>query len=411
LLLWILDGAFLASLLYLVASWLLDSIDTGIWFIPLSFGWHCLLIPAGLILTRALLARFMAQDRDRPTALLDMAWARTITLALISVIFFVGLLETMLDLAGYEVDAPPVIFELTDAEGVTEKSEGYADPEYIFAFRKGETYHGVMINNLGYRERDVEPDKPEGWMRVICMGDSVTAQGKPGYCGYLHEMLQADPPTPQPWEAFNMAVYGYSSVQGLRVFENQTRQLAPDIVTLFYGWNDHWLELRKDRDRMARRTGKLYAQLFHLLQDKRVFMLAHNLLTHGDLGSRVRDEPGFRVPPEDYKQTLRTFVAEIRAIDALPLLITAPRRELSKHRDFDIDFNKVHDEYAQYTRQVANELDVDLLDLHAQFADPEYDIFFSDDAIHFRQGGLQRIAQELDAKIRDMVSAASAQTP
>lgn len=158
---------------------------------------------------------------------------------------------------------------------------------------------------------------------------------------------------------------------------------------------------------MARRTSHLYGQIHEIFKNKLSFMLLHNLVIHGDAGSNPRDEPCFRVPPEDYMDTLKRFVAEIRDVGATPLLITAPRREvvpsLKQFGDLEIDYNTVHDEYADYTRQVAKELDVDLLDLHQKFSTPEYDAYFSNDGIHFHQAGLEKIATELDRIIRRMV--------
>lgn len=36
-------------------------------------------------------------------------------------------------------------------------------------------------NRMGFRERKVDPEKKHGLTRVICMGDSVTVQRRPGY--------------------------------------------------------------------------------------------------------------------------------------------------------------------------------------------------------------------------------------
>ena len=61
-----------------------------------------------------------------------------------------------------------------------------------------------------------------------------------------NERLAANPPTSQPWEAFNMAVYGYSALEGLKLFQTRGQQLAADVVTIYYGWNDHWLSIGAD---------------------------------------------------------------------------------------------------------------------------------------------------------------------
>ncbi|HCF93474.1 MAG TPA: hypothetical protein DEW46_00275, partial [Verrucomicrobia bacterium] len=68
---------------------------------------------------------------------------------------------------------------------------------------------------------------------------------------------------------------GYSSVIGLRLFERRGTQLAPDVVTLYYGWNDHWRGgSMPDRVRLAERTegrwAKSRAAIDQLLQKKRI---------------------------------------------------------------------------------------------------------------------------------------------
>lgn len=405
---WIIDIFFLFSLLFVPVLWIFQPITFEVFSENISFTLRIryIILPFIVIVFRVILRKYGENAKFFKRSLLEFSFVKFFVLFVVSGIMFVGLLEKGLAIIDYSAEMPPIIFELTGEDGKTEKRQGYADPELIFAFRKGEEYDGVIINSLGYRDREVNPKKEDGAMRVICMGDSVTAQGNPGYCGYLHEMLDASAPTNQSWEAFNMAVYGYSSAQGLRVFQLQTKNLEPDIITLFYGWNDHWPEMQKDRDRMSRKMSRLYGTIYEQLQDKLSFKLVHNLIIHGDVGSRIRNEPGFRVPPEEYKSTLKRFVEEIRSVGAKPIIITAPRRDVfpskKKYSELNIDYNEVHDEYAEYTRGIAKSENVEVLDLHKIFSTAEYDAFFSADGIHFNQEGLQKIAILLNDKIREM---------
>ncbi|MCX7007790.1 MAG: hypothetical protein NTY53_11185, partial [Kiritimatiellaeota bacterium] len=114
------------------------------------------------------------------------------------------------------------------------------------------------------------------------------------------------------------------------------------------------------------------------------------------------------------------FVREIRAANAIPVLITAPRRPLrhllvEKHHAHSVaEAEQLHDKYVAITRTVALESHAELLDLAASMADPTYDACFRPDGIHFdycelentlpadplAQPGLQHIAAELDQKIR-----------
>ncbi|MFH1477070.1 MAG: GDSL-type esterase/lipase family protein [Verrucomicrobiota bacterium] len=408
----ILDWAFLAALLVLAAAWLFDPLLLRAGPITITVNanfkpW----LAAGVLLAARIAVKIHARRHGLDIrSVMDFLVPRQIVLALLSLCILVGILELILKISDYNVEMAPVIFETTDADGHTERNDGYANPELLWKFNAGKLYGKIVINRLGYRDREIDPAKQPGVMRVICMGDSVTAQGDPPYSQLLHNLLAASPPTSNRWEAFNMAVYGYSSAQGLKVFKTQSRQLQPDIVTLYYGWNDHWLEIQTDRNRMARKVGRWHGTLYNILKNKRCFMLLFNLIANGHNGRPVRETAGFRVPPDEYTAIMTEFVQDIRAAGARPLLITAPRREVKagQHKFPEtaakIDFNTVHDKYAELTRQVAAQTGADLLDLHALGAEPEFDRFFSGDGIHFHQQGLQCIAEAIHNKLHMMAT-------
>ncbi len=408
-----LDWAGLAALLVLPAAWLLDPLllRAGPFKLTVNANFKPWLT-VGLLLAARIALKLWTRRRGRPIrGPLDRLWLRQTVLALLSLYVAAGALEWMLTQSRFNVEMAPVIFETTDDDGQKTRNEGYSDPELLWKFHPGKRYDRMTVNRLGYRDREVDPVKAPGAMRVICMGDSVTSQGHPPYSQLLNNLLAAAPPTSNRWEAFNMGVYGYSSAQGLKVFKTQARRLHPDIVTVFYGWNDHWLEMQTDRNRMAVKVPRWQGNLYNLLKRKRCFMLLFNLFTKGNHGLPVRDRPGFRVPPDEYTAIMTEFVDAIRAAGARPLLITAPRREVDanqyKFREAaaGIDFNAVHDKYVRLTRQVAARTGADLLDLHALGAGSEFDRCFSRDGIHFRQGGLQLIAEAVYHKVCAMAQA------
>jgi hypothetical protein len=131
------------------------------------------------------------------------------------------------------------------------------------------------------------------------------------------------------------------------------------------------------------------------------------------------------VPPDEYHSTLKAFVREIRAIGAIPVLITAPRRSLTQEvvgKEYVISVeqgNRTHDEYVEITRRVAGESSVELLDLASLFTNQACNGYFAPDGIHFdyygqewdktndppSQPGLMHVAEELDRKLRDITRA------
>jgi lysophospholipase L1-like esterase len=263
---------------------------------------------------------------------------------------------------------------------------------------------------MGFLDREVDPKKVEGTLRVISMGDSVTGQGPPPYSGILHERLQTEPLGNKEWDAFNMGVHGYSSAQGLRLFQRRAAKLEPDYVTVYFGWNDHWRSSRPDHMRMKIKMPRWKGTLIEKLRKKKFFQYLSNMRTPKQELTQDEDDYYLRVPQEYYRQNLVSFVREIRALKAVPILITAPRakvltKSLVRNRQVaDLaDAYRLHDEYVEITRAVARETDAPLLDLAAILGGPESAELFSRDGIHFNGDGLERIAAELYSLLEELV--------
>ncbi len=391
--------------------------------------WH----PAWLILPLgAGAARFILRDKAKEEGR-DVGdpgrferFVSNMTLAVFVPFFLFWAAEGLLKLKGYQRELAPVIFETPEiGEGKELNRNALAHPVFLFTFKPGSTYNRVPINSLGYREREVDPVKAPGTKRVICFGDSITAQGRPNYSGILHALLQEDPPDDTPWEAFNMGVYGYSSRQGLAVFREQGKALKPDVITVYFGPNDRNLYTVTDKQRMAKVQSGLGAHFSRNFREKRIGQLIIGTATDIAM-AKVDKREGMgdkvlRVPPEDYRHVLRQFVLEAREIGAECILMTAARRELSPgllSEGHAVSLEAVterHDAYNEIVREVAEELDAPLLDVAAELSGPEFDHFFADDGVHFdsyatehvrkpkHQPGLEWIASRLHQVLKEDV--------
>lgn len=406
-----LDAAILAWLMVMPLAWLFDPLPLGNGAIQkaLTWGWRPWLAGAALVVARAALASRIGSGGflSRPVAKkLIASWIATWS-------FFIGI-EGALRLAGVKTasTSPIVIRGEEDLDTKTRKGDEKVtvDPELLWRFTPGAMWDGIRVNSLGFRDREVSAQKPVGTKRVIAMGDSCTAQGQPPYSTVLHELLQQTRPTDAPWEAFNTGVFGYSAMQGLRQFQTKVRFLQPDVVTLYYGWNDHWLFTKPDHLRMAVRLHPLHAALMSGLQKKRFYNLLAQTVRPAGSVAVAEDSRTYRVPPRVYAATLKELVSEIRSVGAVPVLITAPRRDLtpaivrSGHARSIEEVHRVHAEYVELTRSVAAETGAPLLDLASVMAAPEYDALFSGDGIHFDQAGLNFIAQQLHAKLMTLAA-------
>jgi lysophospholipase L1-like esterase len=326
-------------------------------------------------------------------------------------LLFFAVLEGTLRWAGFEADLPKVVIRGEHEIDEALTSAFIPDPELKYRLNPGAEYNGRVVNSMGFFDREVDPVKKEGVTRVICMGDSCTGQGIPPYSGFLHELLQENPPGETSWESFNMGVHGYSSAMGLRLFQIRGAELKPDFVSVYYGWNDHWLGGKPDSNAMGLGMSSFQADLFERLQEFRSFQLIVSLMNPVRRIAVKEKKLGLRVPPDEYLWTLKRFVREIRTLGATPILITAPRAAklttllLRNNQAKDLgEVTRIHDEYCEMTRQVAREESVPLLDLAALFSGPGKAHLFSSDGIHLQRGGRREIARLLHEKLAELSS-------
>lgn len=407
-----LDLLLIVTLLILPLAWFFDPLK-GAWG-SVHWGWKPVLAPLLVVALRSLVKRRIAGPEAAPTGISEAPVFRKLCFAWLTTFGFFAGTEAILALAGVpKMAGVPIVIrgeEDIDTKVKANDNKVIADPELLWRFNPGVKWGSVRINDHGYRTRPFALTKEPGTMRVMVMGDSCTAQGEPPYSDRLHELLQQRPPTSNAWEAFNLGVFGYSIEQGYRQFLKEGPRFNPDIVTLYFGWNDHWLYEKTDRLRLATRMHPLTAKVARAIQEKRlVGLLTQRARKEKPASSSTKKV--FRVPPEQYTQILSNFVQAIRDQGAQPVIITASRRKLTEslvksgHAEDPAAVELTHDLYVDLTRQVAASMQVPVLDLAREFAGPESDAYFSKDGIHFENHGLQVIAERLHAKLTELSNA------
>jgi lysophospholipase L1-like esterase len=411
------DLCFFATVLLIIATWLINPLVVTLFGrIHLQIGWGIKpFLGAAFFLGAHLFLRRQGADNG----LFAKKWFQGLNLAAISLFIALLFCEFLLAVLPLQfADTPPIVIRGEQQKETTPNPDTIiGDPVLRWKYLPGGTFMGLQVNRLGYLDREVSEKKAPGTVRVICMGDSVTSQAPAPYSETLHKALQNSPPDTRHWEAFNMGVVGYSSLQGLRVFQLQAKDLQPDYVTLYFGWNDHWKSgLKPDSEIMAIPLSANRAALVRRLEQRRVGRLA--VAAWGAWQRRASGgNPGNvdpwdlnRVPPEEYKNTLARFIREIRAAGAVPILITAPRAEtltpLLVHNGQATSVEQAvreHDRYVEITRKVAAETGTDLIDLAAEMQGAEHAHLFKDDGIHMTYPGLEFIAGAIDKKLREIV--------
>lgn len=97
------------------------------------------------------------------------------------------------------------------------------------------------INSLGFRGDDIQRKKPQGALRVLCLGDSTTygvmVQGRRIYPAVLRRKL-SEALAPRLVEVVNGGVPGYSSFHLSLLLPERFFALEPDLITMCVGVND-----------------------------------------------------------------------------------------------------------------------------------------------------------------------------
>lgn len=260
---------------------------------------------------------------------------------------------------------------------------------------------GELVNSWGLFGPEPRIPKPAGTSRIVYLGDSCSQQGYPEAWPEVATSLLASAKA-GALDEVNLALSGYSSHQGRVLAERHLSELDPDLVVVFFGWNDHWLArgaIDADKHVDLRFEG--------LYRASRTLQLVRKLTARGAAPALERP----RVPLELYRENLRRIVELATACGARTLLVTAPSThdlavpEYLVARGFVATKEqalRVHAEYNGVVRELASELDVALCDLELELrADPQRARYFLEDGIHFSVEGRRAVAARCVQRVRD----------
>ncbi len=251
----------------------------------------------------------------------------------------------------------------------------------------------------GYRRllAQARRDRPA----VVFLGDSCTQFGT-----YPERTLaRLARVSPALSHGAKLGVAGWSSVQGLAQLRRDVLPLRPQVVTIYFGWNDHWMALGAP-DGEAR-PGAL---TWWLSQHSRLFQL----LLKARLTARLRLDPRRpnRVDLPTYKANLRDMACLSHKAAIRPVFVTAasghePGREpeylAGRHLRRLDELVPLHGAYVEATREVARETGASLCDVAAAFdrAGDQRHRYFKKDGIHLTEQGDEELARLLASCIVD----------
>jgi lysophospholipase L1-like esterase len=306
---------------------------------------------------------------------------------LVGIIAALLIAEAGLRIAGIEYSIYPTRFQFGWPDSKTLDTDFVLDPVIQW---KPKEYDQTVHDAQGKK------------IDIIHMGDSCTQLGN--YRGELQRIMQERQPD-RNFYTLKLGVAGWSSYQGLQQMQRDIVALKPRYVTIYFGWNDHWLSYGMPDKNMD--FSKARFPLYRTLQQSRVFQIfafTYNLLLQKE-SAQARP---LRVSPEDYRHNLIAMVNIARKNGITPILITAPSSHRAGNEPAYLQdrFMKqldqlvpLHRQYTDIVREIAREQNVLLVDLQADFDALAYetmrDEYMKSDGIHLRPAGSTAVAESL----------------
>lgn len=310
-------------------------------------------------------------------------WLSRLGLVVIPVGVLLAVMEVALRVAGFSYVLHPTDVEFGRPDPVMMKAAFLPDDDLFWVTRQ-------------YPERlaELARRRPE----LLFLGDSCTQFGR--YDEEVARLYRERTGRELAWG--NLGVAGWTTHQGLAQLRRDGVPLAPRWVTLYYGWNDHWIGFGIEDAEVAR--------VRHLFTTRWSGFRLVQLATRATVAWKAARRPfPNRVPLADFRANLAAMAATARDHGIVPVFLTAPSGhvageeppELAERwlRDLD-ELVPLHRAYGEAVREVGREQRVRVCDLEADFAAMPVDVrraLFMDDGIHLREDGNRLLGARLFA--------------
>lgn len=280
----------------------------------------------------------------------------------------------------------------------------------------------LVINSLGYRGPEFNLEKAPNTTRILCIGDSCTFEGIPETAPYprqLEELLNQGKEQ-KAFEVINGGVEGYDSNKALERLKLSLKY-KPDIVTIYIGWNDLYIN---DPERIMNeaRTG-IIAKISNMLQYSRFASKLRSLIflklrpkfktTEPINSSKYQD-----FVPSWYVNNVKEMISLVKSSNAKPILVTLPsifhnkispdalaRAQMPHFTNSSADMILLTEKYNKIIKEIAQETNTPLIDLAAKFDQlpNKEELFF--DAIHMYNPGKPLVAEEFKTEVEKLLPA------
>lgn len=270
-----------------------------------------------------------------------------------------------------------------------------------------------QINSHGFRGTEFLSAKPTDTYRICCIGNSCTFGWGVGeewsYPRQLERILNTEHKLGNI-EVINCGVPGYTSHQGLQLMKEELLTLEPDLVTVCYGWNDHWAAVFEIEDKNQHVPSAVIVWLQNALSKSHFYlMLKYSILgltESDDLECKYdRSNLKYRVSLLDYMSNIERIALMCAERGIETLFLTAPIADIEAFLGpgKTSHVHLIHAAYEDSMKAAVERNSLHLCDVTELF-NGRTDLFDKglDDFIHYNASGHRLIAEQVAHCLTDL---------
>ncbi len=292
--------------------------------------------------------------------------------------------------------------------------------------------NGEALTRAGFRTHEFTRKSPEVY-RIVSLGDSCTigvftdikrfGYVRTPYPARLEQLISERVVSPRV-EVLNVGVGGYNSFHGLMLLRSKLRGLDPDLITVRFGWNDHFISPWREERAFSEPENPLALALQSVLLRTHLYPFFRRLALESRAGAHSARKPPLPtewipdVSVEQYEGILRRITEVASSQGAEVWFLTSPDAFVTdeyrgRYEEYARNstarkillfnalssferFTEIHAAYNQATRRMGQQLGIhveDMTSIYEQNAD--HHLFSPVDAMHPLQAGHDLEAEAL----------------
>jgi len=248
--------------------------------------------------------------------------------------------------------------------------------------------------------------KPEGTVRILCLGDSRTAGNveppatyRTCYPEQIQEMLNKEY-TDIKIQALNGGVPGYTSYQGLFMLKDIVNLYKPDIVTLAFDIHDGDMSYASDSDAIVK--SKFIQIVRKALYNSQIYLLLRRYILRKKLKFTSDKRPIFlRVGYDEYRDNMNEIIKMGNQHNFEVVFITLP---IAPKKNPELVSPHTVAPYLKILREMSKDKDILYIDLNREVLNSKDktlpDKLLKKDRVHFTVWGRKWLATRISEELK-----------